>query len=504
MVSRRELLRGGLGAAGLAVLGGSLRAAHAATSWDRLRRALVGDLVLPGDPTYATALQLDNGFFDSIQPAAVAYCAGVDDVRACLRFAQDQGIATAVRSGGHSAAGYSTTTGLVLDVSRLNQVSVGATSVTLGPGAQGVDILAALTPAGLSAITGNCPTVCAGGYLQGGGIGPLSRKFGIASDHVISADVVLADGRFVRCSEHCEPDLFWALRGGGGGNFGVVTRFELVPTNATRMVTFSLVWPGAQAATVIAAYMPWLQAAAADLTAGAAIINQNAAPGSQPFTVVSGGWLGGDPSGLNPLLDALVSAVGSAPLNRNVVDQSYHDALMAQYGCATFTVDQCHRTGTDPTALLPRHSFVVERGRLVDNSLSGTAAEQAMTAFLADPADGQFRVLSIAGLGGQINSIANTATAYPHRDAQFYISFTTGLNSFTPTPDEQAAAQMWADGGFAVAARYGDGQGMVNFIDPRLPDWRRAYYAGNYDRLVRIKHHYDPHNFFHFAQSVGA
>jgi FAD/FMN-containing dehydrogenase len=504
MISRRELLRGGLGTVGLAVLGGPLWTSHAATSWDRLRRALAGDLVLPGDPTYATALQLDNGFFDAIQPAAVAYCASVADVRACLRFAQDQGIATAVRSGGHSAAGYSTTTGLVLDVSRLNQVSVGAASVTLGPGAQGVDILAALTPAGLSAITGNCPTVCAGGYLQGGGIGPLARKFGVASDHVVSADVVLADGRFVHCSDHCEPDLFWALRGGGGGNFGVVTRFELLPTNTTRMVTFSLVWPGAQAASVIAAYLPWLRDASHDLTAAAALVNQNAAPGSQPIAVVSGGWLGGDPAGLTPLLDELVSAVGAAPLNRRVVDQSYHDALMAQYGCSTLTVDQCHRIGTDPTALLPRHSFVVERGRLIDDVLSDAAIGQAVSAFLADPVDGQFRVLSIAGLGGQINAVAESATAYPHRDAQFYVSFTTGLNSFMPTPDERAAAQMWADGGFAVAARYGDGQGMVNFIDPRLPDWRRAYYAGNYDRLVRIKRHYDPHDFFRFPQSIGA
>jgi FAD/FMN-containing dehydrogenase len=463
---------------------------------------MTGDVVLPGDPTYNTALQLDSGFFDTIQPAAIAYCANATDVAACLRFAQAQGIATAVRSGGHSAAGYSTTTGLVLDVSRLNQVSAGPT-VTVGPGAQGVDVVSTLSPAALAAITGSCPTVCAGGYVQGGGIGPLSRRFGVASDHVVSADVVLADGRQVRCSAAHEPDLFWALRGGGGGNFGVVTRFELQPVTVQRMVTFSLVWPGAQAAAMIAAYQPWLATASTDLTANVTIVNQNAAPGSQPIALVSGGWLG-DPGSLAPLLDELASAVGAAPLNRTVTDQSYHDAMMAQYGCATLTVEACHRIGTDPAALLPRHSFVVDRGRLLDAALDSGAIEALLTAYLADPAEGQFRVLSITGLGGQINAVPTSATAYPHRSALFYLNVTAGLNSFTPTPDQQVAAQMWADGGFAVAARYGDGQGMVNFIDPRLPDWRRAYYAGNYERLVRIKQHYDPHSFFRFPQSIGS
>ncbi|HEY0804684.1 MAG TPA: FAD-binding oxidoreductase [Pseudonocardiaceae bacterium] len=489
MISRRDLLRAGIGAA---ALGAPLWTMTAASQWDKLRSALAGTLVLPGDPTYDTARQLDNGVFDAIAPAAIAYCANVMDVQTCLRFAQDQNITTAVRSGGHSAAGYSTTTGLVLDVSRLNQITVGPT-VTVGPGAQGVDVLAALTPVGMAAITGSCPTVCAGGYLQGGGIGPLSRKFGVGSDHLVSADVVLADGRFVRCSATCEPDLFWALRGGGGGNFGVVTRFELIPTTTTRMVTFSMVWP--LAAEVIAAYQPWLAAASNDLTAELTVINQNA--------IISGGWLG-DPTALTPQLDELAAAVGTAPLNRTVTDQSYHDAMMAQYGCATKTVDQCHRTGTNPAALLPRHSFVVDRGRLLDNPLHSTAIDQALAAFAANPTAGQFRVLSITGLGGQINEVPSTATAYPHRTAQYYLNFTAGLNSFTPTPDEQAAAQMWADGGFAVAAQYGDGEGMVNFIDPHLPDWRRAYYGDNYDRLAQLKHHYDPHNFFRFPQSIGS
>jgi len=206
MISRRELLRGGLGTAGLAVLGGPLWTSHAASSWDRLRRALAGDLVLPGDPTYATARQLDNGFFDSIQPAAVAYCVGVADIQACLRFAQDQGIATAVRSGGHSAAGYSTTTGLVLDVSRLNQVSVGASSVTLGPGAQGVDILAALTPVGLSTVTGNGALRILSDPVASGIVARLDRPSGNITGFATNEASLLA-GKWLELLSEIAPGL---------------------------------------------------------------------------------------------------------------------------------------------------------------------------------------------------------------------------------------------------------------------------------------------------------
>jgi FAD/FMN-containing dehydrogenase len=500
MISRRALLRAGVGAAGLVAIGSwSTAQAQPATRWDRLRGALTGDLVLPTDNTYDTARQLDNGYFDTIRPQAIAYCANTNDIRTCLHFAQDNDIHTAVRSGGHSAAGYSTTTGLVLDVSRLNAINVGPTTVTLGPGAQGVDVLATLAARGLSAITGNCPTVCAGGYLQGGGIGPLARKFGVASDRLVSADVVLADGRLVRCSTDVRPELFWALRGGGGGNFGVVTRFEITPTTIQRMTTFSLVWPWAQAADVIAAHLPWLAAAPDDLTADLHVINA----GAQPVVVVSGGWLA-DPAALDPHLNDLIAAIGTQPLSRFVTDQTYQQAMMTQFNCANDTLAQCHRAGTNPSALLPRHSFVVDRGRLLSQPLTTTAINEALTAFEANPTNGQFRLMGFGGLGGQINRIAQTATAYPHRSAQSYFSYTVGLNSFTPTPDDQAAAQSWAANGFAVTQRYGDGQGQVNFIDPQLGDWRTAYYGSNYNRLARIKNHYDPDGFFRFPQSVGS
>lgn len=503
MVDRRTFLRAGAGMAGLAVSGVPIaaRAASGGVPWDRLRRALGGDLVLPGDAAYDEARRLASGYFDAIHPQAVAYCRSVADVRACLAFTQDHDIRTAVRSGGHSAAGYSTTTGLVLDVSRLNAIEVGDGTVTLGPGAQGVDVLAALAPHGLAAVTGNCPTVCAGGYLSGGGVGPLSRAYGVAADRLLAADVVLADGRLAHCSADREPDLFWALRGGGGGNFGVVTRYVVRPAALPRLVTFSLVWPWDKAADVIAAYLPWQAQAPDDLTANVNVLLANAAPGAVPTLSVSGGRLGGGTAGLDPYLDAFVSAVGAAPTSRDVEDQTYDQALMRQFNCADKTVEECHRVGTSPEAVLPRQNFVADRGRLLDRPPDRTGIGDALSAFEAAPADGQFRAMGFSGLGGAINRPRRTATAYVHRDARFYVSYTVSLHSDTPAEAQRDAAESWVDGGFAVARRYGD-ESQLNFIDPRLDDWRSAYYAENLPRLSLIKRRYDPHGYFRFAQSL--
>nr|WP_042191424.1 FAD-binding oxidoreductase [Kibdelosporangium sp. MJ126-NF4]CEL20076.1 FAD-linked oxidoreductase family [Kibdelosporangium sp. MJ126-NF4]CTQ97300.1 FAD-linked oxidoreductase family [Kibdelosporangium sp. MJ126-NF4] len=503
MINRRTLLRTGLGTAGALLLAPATAAASTRrTRWERLSGCLSGDVVLPSDPAYTQARQLDSAAFDHVLPQAIAYCENVGDVRTCVRFAQDNDIAVAVRSGGHSAAGYSTTTGMVLDVSRLSRIDVGASSVRLGPGVQGIDLLSTLSQRGLSAITGNCPTVGMGGYLQGGGVGPLSRKYGVASDRLLSAEVVLADGRVARCSPTREPDLFWALRGGGGGNFGVVTQYEIAPVTTTRTVSFSLSWPYARAAEVIAAFLPWLASAPDDLTANLTVMNQNAAPGSQPSLFVSGSWFGGPVATVDPHLTALVSAVGSAPASRSADDLTYFDAMMRMFGCGTKTVQQCHRVGYNLEATLPRQSFVLARGRLADRPMTSSAIGEALAAYEADPAGGQFRVMSWGGLGGRINRVAPSATAYAHRTAQHYFTYTAGVRTAAPPDEVKASIESWTAKGFAVARRHGNGEGQVNFIDSTLPDWRRAYYGGNHSRLQWIKWRYDPHRFFRFAQSI--
>ncbi|HEY9287961.1 MAG TPA: FAD-dependent oxidoreductase, partial [Candidatus Dormibacteraeota bacterium] len=364
------LVTAGLGAGGF---GRSARATG--PDWSRLRERLSGSLVLPSDADYAVARQLYWKAFDTVLPAGVAYCATVDDVRSCVLFASYNGIPAVARSGGHSFGGYSTTTGLVIDVSRLNGIQVGGETTVLGPGAQLVDIVNAVSAHGVALAGGTCPTVAMGGYLQGGGIGWQTRALGLGCDSLQSAQLVLADGKVVTCSEHVRPDLFWALRGGGGGNFGIVTRYERRNSLISRVVNFTVAWSWDDVQDVLAGWQRWLPGLPRTLGPRWLVGLLDAAPGTTPFLVTDGTFLG-SPEDLGPHLDALVSAVGRQPLARDVQDLGFQDAMMSWFECAEKTVAQCHRVGVNPVADLPRGSYQLERSRMfADNVPDAGLAE---------------------------------------------------------------------------------------------------------------------------------
>ena len=224
-----------------------------ASDWSALERSLSGPLVRPGNSSYATATQLFNPAVSSATPQGIAYCASPADVATCLLFVQDHPLQFAVRSGGHSYGGYSTSDGLVIDVTRQASVQLNssADTATVGAGAHLVDIYGTLGAAGVALPGGSCPTVGIAGLTLGGGLGVVDRRFGLTCDNLLSATVVLASGDVVTCSATEDPDLFWALRGGGGGNFGVVTEFTFQVHPIGSLGLFTLVWPWSQAAEVI-------------------------------------------------------------------------------------------------------------------------------------------------------------------------------------------------------------------------------------------------------------
>jgi FAD/FMN-containing dehydrogenase len=293
MVSRRSLIRGGaavtLAAAGLT---GTLPAlsAHAtsAPNWALLQSKLSGTLVLPSSTTYGTAKQISWKEYDAVNPSAIAYCVNEADVRQCLKFARANGIPATPRSGGHSFMGFSLTTGLVIDVSRLNGVSANGNTVKLGGGALQIDLISGLAGTGLALPGGLFPTVGAGGFIQGGGIGWQTRYLGVASDTLSSARVVLADGSAVTASANQNADLFWALRGGGGGNFGVVTSYNLTAAAVPTLSRFNLTWTWDQAADVLTAWQPWAIAAPRQLSSGPVLALFDAASGAIPTVSVAG------------------------------------------------------------------------------------------------------------------------------------------------------------------------------------------------------------------------
>jgi FAD/FMN-containing dehydrogenase len=508
-IDRRSLLRAGAGAVALTMTGFSGVAAAereaGTTPWETLRARLGGTLVLPSDADYARARQQYWSEFDSSRPDAVAYCASAEDIATCLLFAQDYDIPVAPRSGGHSPAGYSTTTGLVIDMSRLNAIAAGRSTVTVGAGAQQIDALSLLAPSGLALPGGSCPTVGAAGFVQGGGYGLLTRRYGMACDRLVSAEAVLASGRTVRCSADEEPDLYWALRGGGGGNFGVVTRFELTPIRIDELgplTTYTLTWPGDAAADAVVAWQEWIRDAPRALGTQLTVVLSDAGPGAMPVVGVSGAY-SGDPGPVNELLDRLVSLVGRVPSARTAETASYQASMMSVYGCATRTSDQCHRVGSSAAAELPRGAFLLARNRMFGTPIPRAGVERILAAFDADRAPGHTRSIACAALGGKVNDLLRTETAYVHRDTQFLMVVADGLPNGAPDPDTRAAADAWTAGCFSALTPYSNGETYQNYPDPALTDWQSSYYAENYDRLVATKRHYDPHGFFRFPQAIG-
>ncbi|HEY7415084.1 MAG TPA: FAD-dependent oxidoreductase, partial [Ktedonobacteraceae bacterium] len=191
--------------------------------WSSLAKSLQGMLVRPDSPQYMTAQQLFDPRYDNVQPQAIAYCSSPEDVQNCLALVRRFNLPFAPRCGGHSYVGYSTSKGLIIDVTKMNTVNVntGNTTATIGAGTRLIDVYAALTQQGLILPAGSCPSVGIAGLTLGGGAGVLDRKFGLTCDNMLSAQVVTADGRILTCDASHNSDLFWALRGGGGGNFGV-------------------------------------------------------------------------------------------------------------------------------------------------------------------------------------------------------------------------------------------------------------------------------------------
>ncbi|MFD3932359.1 FAD-binding oxidoreductase [Streptomyces sp. NPDC058614] len=498
MISRRTLL----GASGTALALAAVRpaSAYADAPWEQLRGHLAGTLVLPGDSSYATAKQLELQQFDAIAPQAVAYCAGAADVALCLAFAQNQDIPISVRSGGHSLGGYSLTTGLVVDVSRLNSIALTAGSVTFGPGAQNVDLLNTLAPAGLAVAGGACPTVAAGGFVQGGGLGFLTRPLGMACDALTCATVVLADGRTVTASASRNSDLFWAIRGGGGGNFGVVTSYTATPHAVTDVATSTLVFAYDRALDMVDGYARWLADAPRTIGGACVVTLVDAAPGSTPvpaIRLVSTGTA----AELAGEVGRLLTLTGPPAVRTDAV-LPYRTLMMGVYGCATRTTEQCHRAAEiHPEGQLSRPAFGLERSRMFKAPMARSGWASALAVFDADRQAGQIHQLQVLPLGGADSDLGRRATAYVHRDSLCTTNYLATIPA-SATDEGKAAARLWVDRGFAAIDPYSSGETYQNFIDPALKDWKRSYYAENYPRLAATKAACDPYGLFSYAQSI--
>ena len=216
-----------------------------------LSRELSGKVVTPGDAGYANGRLVYDTVYDNVRPRAIAYCESTEDVERAVGWAGRHDIRIAARCGGHSYGGYSTTRGVVVDVTRMNRISVGDGVATVGAGTLLIDLYSRLWRRRVTVPGGSCPTVGIAGLALGGGVGLSGRRFGTTADNIRELTIVTADGEALVCSANQNEDLYWACRGGGGGNFGIVSSFVFDTHPVDEVTTYFVEFPWSRAAQVV-------------------------------------------------------------------------------------------------------------------------------------------------------------------------------------------------------------------------------------------------------------
>jgi FAD/FMN-containing dehydrogenase len=449
-----------------------------------LRRSIAGTVVGRTSPAYERSRRLYNTRFDAFRPLAVVYCQTVADVQKTISWSRRHGIRIAARSGGHSYGGYSSAPGgVIVDLSRLAHVDALPTSpAVVGAGARLIDVYAGLWQHGVTIPAGSCATVGIGGQALGGGVGFLSRKLGTTSDSLLELTLVTVDGEARTCSARENADLFWASRGGGGGNFGIATDFTFRTTAVSTVSTFGIDWPWAQAKSVIAAWQSWAPHAPDELFS---VCNISSGGGAPAIRVA--GQLIGRQVRLRSLLAPLLST--GAPAQVTVRERSYLSAVELWAGCGP--IDECH---LEPFGKLSRATFAA-KSDYVRRPLPAAALRTIVAAIERAPASG---ILLLDSYGGALNRVPKTATAFVQRDALCscqYLAYWEGAAQASPS-------LAWLRSFHAAMAPYVSGEAYVNYIDPDLAARPEAYYGENLRRLVSIKRRYDPGNVFRFRQSI--
>jgi FAD/FMN-containing dehydrogenase len=431
--------------------------------------SLDGELFSPGSPGYEAIRRPVNAAYREVRPRLVTRCCSVRDVVATLTYAAATGERIAPRGGGHCFAGRSSTDGIVLDLSGLDGIWVARDGVaTIGAGARLGEVYAALHACGATLPAGCGPTVSITGLTLGGGIGLLGRKHGLTCDRLAGAQVVLADGSVVDCDRDREPELFWGLRGAGGGQFGVVTslRFDTVAEPMTTRIEAH--WRDIALEDLVSAWQAWAPDAPDELTLNLVLESE---PGA-PVQATAFGAAALEEGPARELLREFTDQVGVAPAIELRAGLPYHHLK------STFNDPR----DTPERALRLRSEFF---SRVL---APGTLA--SLLARFAAPGTAGRRQLMFTAMGGAYNRVAEGATAFAHRSERFLLEHIAD------------PADPWVDASWATAHADGSGRVYPNFPDAALGDWAAAYHAGNYRRLAAVKNTYDPYRFFDFPQAI--
>ena len=447
----------------------------------RLQASFNGQVIGPGDQEYDGARKIRAANFDTF-PALVARPADVIDVIRAVNFARQNQVAVAVRSGGHSFAGYSTVNGgLVIDLSAMKDIAIDPERrvARVQPGLTWAEYAVEANKYGLATSSGDVGSVGVGGLIMGGGIGWMVRKHGLTIDHLISVDLVTADGRFVTASADENPELFWAVRG-GGGNFGIATSFELQLHPAGTILGGAVFYSGADGKQVLREYARYANEAPDELSTQALMLTAPPLPfipqelHGTPVILVVIAYNGDLQEGervvapLRSLATPIADFVG--PMPYPAMFEIYEEATIRGRG------EEVRSTYLDS----------------VDDALIDTILEHFSQA--SSPLNAvQWRVL-----GGAMGRVAAEATAFAHRDKRYMVT----LIANWLMPDDAQPHLEWLERFWTAVRPFGAGV-YVNFLglegEARI---REAYKPETYRRLAEVKRRYDPTNFLRLNQNV--
>lgn len=455
-----------------------------AGAWRELRRGLspAARLYRPGEPGYPAHATGDNQRYAAVRPAGIVACATERDVQKAVRWAAKHGVPFAPRSGGHNYAGYSTTTGLVISLRAMKTVTPQGRSLHLGGGATNSDVYAA-RDANLYFPGGRCGGVGVAGLTLGGGLGFNDRKWGLTCDRLTETRVVLADGTLVRAAGNENADLFWACRGGAGGNFGINTAFsfDAVPVGRLRATVFDLTFSLTPAVDVVEEVQDILAADGAgdfDVRVGF----KHTGDGTTSL------WVLGQFIGPEDALRRLLAPLLTLRPTRTFIEErgfwSAQDHLMEKPGA-----NECYAS----------KSLVPDRWLSPD-----TVADIAEWTRTWRPGAAKATgYVTLFAMGGTSDVPGRGETAYAHRDATYVIDIGTHWRPGTAPGAVNDLLAQTRTAHRLLRHRLDTEAAYVNFPDPDLRDWRRAYYGAGYERLVEVKRRYDPAGLFRYAQSIG-
>ncbi len=446
-----------------------------------LDTALRGPLIRPEDEHYDDARRVYNGMIDR-RPAAIAYCVDVADVIACVNYGRLHDLPIAVRGGGHSAPGLGLCDeGLVIDLSRMRGIRVDPRrkTVRVEAGATWGHVDHATHAFGLATPSGIVSTTGVGGLTLGGGHGYLTRRYGLTIDNLRSADLVLADGRFVTASPREHPDLFWAIRG-GGGNFGVVTSFELRVHPVDTVTGGPTFWPLDRMADALDWYAGFIARAPRDITGFFAALTVPPAP-MFPRDIHGRRMCG------------VVWCCTGSPAHGDRVLRAVHrfaEPVFEHVGPVPYPALQGLHDGLYPPGL---------RWYWKGHFLRGLSDEAIATNVdYCDRLPSMLSTMHLYPIDGAVHRVSPGATAFARRDARFS-QVIAGVGT-DPGDDERITG--WAREYWNATKAHSSGGGYVNFMMEADEARLRASYGENYDRLAAIKTKYDPRNLFRVNQNI--